>query len=139
VLAAVVVLRLWVHSAVSVQTRGTPEFLVAFYVWTVMLGLIGQGTAAAFTAATSRVLAVPLALLSAFVTGLGGAVAVAAFPSLASCVTPLEIRSAGCAWSLDRTFARLTLEQMVVDGALVALVFAAAASAGAAVWRARAG
>ncbi len=139
VLVAVLILRLSVHAAVSVQTRERPEFLVAFYVWTVLLALIGQGVAAAVTAAMSRTLAVPLALLSAFVTGLGGAVSVAALPSLASCVTPLEVRGAACAWSLDRSFARFTLEQMVVDGALVALVFAAAGCAGAAAWRARAG
>jgi hypothetical protein len=87
----------------------------------------------------SRTLAVPLALLSAFVTGLGGAVSVAALPSLASCVTPLEVRGSACAWSLDHSFARFTLEQMVVDGALVALVFAAAGCACAAAWRARSG
>ena len=59
------------------------------------------------------------------------------YPSLASCVTPLAYRSAACGWSLDGDYAQFTFEKMVVHGALVALVCAAAARAAVAGMRVR--
>jgi hypothetical protein len=59
------------------------------------------------------------------------------YPSLASCIKPIAYRDAACGWSLDRDYAQFTFEKMVVDGALVALLCAAAARAAVAGMRLR--
>ncbi len=129
VLVMVLVLRLAVHSGIAAQTRYRPEFPIALDVWTVSLALLAQGVVAAVTAARAGSLAVPLALFAAFITALGGFVTATAYPSLATCVKPISYRNAACSWSLDRDYAQFTFEKMVVDGALVALLCAAAARA----------
>jgi hypothetical protein len=135
VLAGTLLLRLGVHAAVSASRRSQLEYRVAFYIWTVSLVLLAQGVVAAVTAATIRRLAIPLALFAAFLTALGGVVAVTAYPSIASCVGPLSISHSACDWSIDGPTAGFTFVQVVVDGAVVALLFAAAACGGAALWR----
>jgi Zn-dependent protease with chaperone function len=129
VLVSVLVLRLAVHSGIAASTRYRPEFPIALDVWTVSVALLAQGVVAGVTAARARNLAIPLALLAAFITALGGFVTATAYPSLASCVKPIAYRSAACGWSLDRSYAQFTFEKMVVEGALVALICAAAARA----------
>lgn len=137
VLVSVLVLRLAVHSGIAASTRDQPVFPIALDVWTVSIALLAQGVVAAVTAARAGSLAIPLALLAAFITALGGFVTATVYPSLASCVTPLAYRGAACGWSLDRDYAQFTFEKMVVHGALVALVCAAAARAAVAGMRVR--
>ena len=124
VLASVLALRAGLRIGTTQAVRDQEEFGPALYVWTFSLGLLGQGIVAATTAAVCRRGAVSLALLAAFLTGLGGAVSLFAVPSLASCVDVVSLYSSPCGWHGDGDVTRFDLEQMLVRGTLVAIAAA---------------
>jgi Zn-dependent protease with chaperone function len=126
VLLASLVLRAALHFGLSEATRKHDETFLAFYVWTVSLGLIGMAIVAAVTAATCRRAGVLLALFAAAVTGTASAITLFAYPTLASCVGIIKLNPAApCAWTVDASFARQSFEQMLVQGTLAALAGAA--------------
>lgn len=123
VLAASIILRAALHAGVSEATRSHDEFFLAFKVWTVSLGLLAMALVACISAAMSAKMGVLLGLFAAAPAGVAAAVTLFAYPSAASCIDILKLNSAApCAWTVDASFARQTLEQMLTQGTLAALI-----------------
>ena len=131
VLVASLVLRASLHFGLSAATRSRDETFLAFYVWTVSLGLLAMAVVAGLTAATCRRAAMLLALFAAALTGTASAITLFAYPTLASCVDVISLNPAApCAWLVDASFTRQSFEQMLVQGTLAALAGAAIALLG---------
>jgi Zn-dependent protease with chaperone function len=126
VLVGMLLLRAALRYGVSEATRGRDEFILAFYVWTVSLGLLAQTVVAAVTAAVCRRGAIVLALLGSTLTGAAGAVTVFAYPTIAGCVDVVALRNGPCEWAIDAGFTRQAFEQVIAQGTLVALIGAVA-------------
>jgi Peptidase family M48 len=126
-----IALRLLVRATLPDTTRATDEFALAFFYWSIVVALLGQGVIAAVVALRTTGAPVLHGLLAAFVTGIAAALALVALSPAASCVPVLAIRPAApaCGWLPEPSFVLLTVEQVVVEGALVALVAGVAAAA----------
>ena len=87
-----------------------------------MLALTCQAVVAGVAAAVTDDAAVVHGLFAAALTGLGGVAAIVTHPSIGSCVDAVSLRQSPCEWVADGSFVRLTLEQVLVQGFLVALL-----------------
>ena len=61
-------------------------------------------------------------LFAAALTGLGGVAALVTQSSIGSCVDVVSLRQSPCDWAVEGSFVKLTLEQVLVEGFLAALV-----------------
>lgn len=116
--------RLAARATMPEATRDTIAFALAFYFWNVGLAIVGQAVVAVLVVATTSRAAVFQALIAAFVTGIGGAVAIFSQPSLASCLQVFAIRFVGqatCAWDVEEAFVIRTLQHVVSLGFIAAL------------------
>jgi hypothetical protein len=120
------VLRAGVHAGVAESTRDQDAFLLGFIYWSIVLALVLQALAAAVTAALVTDAAVVHGLFAAALTGLGGVAAIVTHPSIGSCVDFVSLRQSPCEWAADGSFVKLTLEQVLVQGFLAALLGACA-------------
>ncbi|MDQ3889655.1 MAG: M48 family metalloprotease [Actinomycetota bacterium] len=105
--------RIALRAAVPSETRGLPEYRLAFFVWTLVLALAVQIVVAAVAAAGSRRHAGIHALFASFVTGCLAAAA----------ILLLNLAFGG---SVDSPFFWLVTRQVLNEGALLALAGAGA-------------
>lgn len=119
-----VLIRLAAQALVPESTRGTTDFVLAFFHWSVCGTLLIQAAVAAWLGASGWKAATIHGLFAAFVAGVIAAVSLFSQPSIASCVPAIAIRETTdpCAWYADTTFMRLVLQQVVGFGFVVALV-----------------
>jgi hypothetical protein len=122
-LAACLTLRLALHAGVDAVQRQQNDFVFAFYYWNVSLVLVAQAVAAGVAAASCATQRVLSALFAAFVAGVIGAVAVLLGPTAASCVDAVALNPTGgdCPFWVTRDFVRQVFQQVLVEGAIVAL------------------
>jgi Zn-dependent protease with chaperone function len=116
------VLRAGIHAGVAESTRDEDAFLLGYAYWSVVLALVCQALVAAIAAALTRDAAVVHGLFAAVLTGLGGVAAIITHPSIGSCVDVVSLRQSPCDWAVEASFVKLTLEQVLVQGFLAALL-----------------
>jgi hypothetical protein len=118
------VLRAGIHAGVAEATRDQDAFLLGYAYWSVVLALACQALVAAVTVAVTSDAAVVHGLFAAALTGLGGVAAIVTHPTIGSCVDVVSLRRSPCEWFVEGSFVKLTLEQVLVQGFLVALAAA---------------
>ncbi len=116
------VLRAGIHAGVAEPTRDQDAFLLGYAFWAVVLALACQAVVAGITAALTTDAAVVHGLFAAALTGLGGVAALVTQSSIGSCVDVVSLRQSPCDWAVEGSFVKLTLEQVLVEGFLAALV-----------------
>jgi Zn-dependent protease with chaperone function len=121
------ILRAGIHAGVAESTRDQDAFLLGYAYWSVVLALTCQAVVAAVTAAVTTDAAVVHGLFAAALTGLGGVAAIVTHPSIGSCVDVVSLRQSPCEWFVEGSFVKLTLEQVLVQGFLAALLGAGVA------------
>jgi hypothetical protein len=118
------ILRAGIHAGVAEATRDQDAFVLGYAYWSVVLALTCEAVVAAVTVAVTTDAAVVHGLFAAALTGLGGVAAIVTQPSIGSCVDVVSLRQSPCEWVADGSFVKLTLEQVLVQGFLVALAAA---------------
>ncbi|WP_328505899.1 M48 family metalloprotease [Streptomyces sp. NBC_00391] len=123
--------RVLLREGVSQAVRGQDGFLLAFTYWQIGAAMLLQGIAAAVTVRVRRHdrLAIPFALLTAFLTGSLLTVVFFAGVLLAGCADALAIVPSRCALDLPPSLIRDTLLRILTGGFLCALAGAAASRA----------
>jgi len=120
--ALLLILRFSLHNGVSAETRATDAFLLSFYFWTLVLALAAQLMAGAFAAFRSRNPdRLVDALAAGFVAGSLATLGIVGGPSLASCIDPVALNPAPCAWTVSASFSWDVFRQVVAQGAIGSL------------------
>ncbi|MCP9484643.1 MAG: M48 family metalloprotease [Gaiellaceae bacterium MAG52_C11] len=120
--ALLLVLRFSLHNGVSAETRATDAFLLSFYFWTLVLALAAQLAAGALAAFLSRnPNRLVDALAAGFVAGSLATLGIVGGPSVASCIDPIALNPAPCAWTVSASFSWDVFRQVVAQGALGSL------------------
>ncbi|MGW0843343.1 M48 family metallopeptidase [Streptomyces sp. NPDC002787] len=116
--------RVALHEGVSPGVRGQDGFILAFAYWQIGAAMLFQGVAAAVVTVRVRRhgrLAVPFALLTAFLTGCLLTVVFFAGVVLAGCADAFAVAPGPCALDLPLSLVRDTLLRILVGGFLCAL------------------
>jgi hypothetical protein len=114
---------------VAESTREQDAFLLGNAYWAIVIALVCQAVVAAVTVALTGDAAVVHGLFAAALTGLGGVAAIVTHSSIGSCVDAVSLRESPCEWFVEGSFVKQTLEQVLVQGFLAALIGAGAAVA----------
>jgi len=120
--ALALVLRFSLHAGVSVETRATDAFVLAFFVWLVALAVLTQALAGAAAAVLSRSTAPVIdGLAAGFAAGSIAALGILGGPAVGGCVDPLSINPGPCAWTVPASFSVDVVQQVLAEGTIASL------------------
>jgi len=111
-----------IHQSISLDTRLYDEFLLAFVFWQIVIALVAQAVAGGIAAALAHdCVRVAEALCAATVAGSVATLGIVTGPVAGGCVAGFSIRPGPCTWDVSGEFTLDLWQQVVAQGAVVAI------------------